>query len=92
MFFNRKHESEFKKEKENKSPITDPKSYISFLELQVENSSKAVFLVDALAEKIDLMQTQINSLGEKLTNTNKLLQLAEEAKEAQVSLLSIKMA
>jgi len=82
--FIKRHEDELNHEKENKHYITDPHSYISFLELQVEKSSKAVFLTDALAEKIDMMQAQINTLNEKIGNTNKLYQIFESSKEAQV--------
>ena len=82
--FIRKHEEELKKEKENKNYITDPHSYISFLELQLEKSSKAVVLTDAFAEKIDMMQAQINSLNDKISNTNKLFHIFETTKEAQV--------
>lgn len=84
--FIRRHENEFKKDKENHNYITDPHSYISFLELQLEKSSKAVFLTDALAERIDMMQNQITSLNEKIANTNKLYQIFESSKEAQVYL------
>ena len=82
--FIKRHEVELNKEKENKNFITDPHSYISFLELQIEKSSKAVVLTDALAERIDMMQNQINGLNEKISNTNKLLQIFETSKEAQV--------
>ena len=82
--FIRRHEHEFSKEKENKNYITDPHSYISFLELQLEKSSKAVFFTDALSEKIDMIQAQINGLNEKVANTNKLFQIFESSREAQV--------
>lgn len=86
--FIRRHENELKKDKENHNYITDPHSYISFLELQLEKTTKAVFLTDALAERIDMMQSQINSLNEKISNTNKLYQIFESSKEAQVHLLN----
>ena len=85
--FIKRHEADLNREKENKNYITDPHSYISFLELQLEKSSKAVLLTDALAEKIDIMQAQINGMNEKITNTNKLFQLFESSKDAQVLFL-----
>lgn len=82
--FVQRHENDFNKNKENRI-ATDPYSYINFLELQMEKSAQAVLITDALAQKIDFLQNQINSINDKLSKNADIIKLFETCKEAQVS-------
>ncbi|CAG9335518.1 unnamed protein product [Blepharisma stoltei] len=67
---------------ENPEDLID-KSYISFLEVQLERVSQAVLLTQNFSERIENVQSQLNSAEEKIINLTRLVKLQQNFAETQ---------
>ena len=63
--------------------MTDRQAYISFLEVQLEKVTQAVMQAQGFNERIDQIQSQVNSAEDKIINVKRIVKLQQNYTEQQ---------
>ncbi|OMJ82175.1 hypothetical protein SteCoe_17194 [Stentor coeruleus] len=63
--------------------MTDKQAYISFLEVQLERVTQTVLATQGFNDRIEALQTQVNSSEEKIINLTRLVKLQQTYAESQ---------
>lgn len=61
--------------------MTDRAAYMSFLEVQLERVSASCLTVQAYSERIEAMQTQCNTMEEKILNCGRIIKMMQQYNE-----------
>ncbi len=70
--------------------MTDRAAYMSFLEVQLERVSASCMTVQAYSERIEAMQTQCNTMEEKILNCGRIIKMMQQYNE-QVTQMAEKL-
>ena len=63
--------------------MTDKQAYISFLEVQLERVTQSVLTTQGFSDRIESLQTQLNSSDDKIINLTRLIKLQQTYAESQ---------
>ncbi|OMJ66049.1 hypothetical protein SteCoe_37247 [Stentor coeruleus] len=63
--------------------INDKQAYVSFLEVQLERVTQTVLTTQGFSDRIETLQTQVNSSEEKIINLTRLVKLQQTYAESQ---------
>lgn len=63
--------------------ITDRQAYTASLETQLQRATHALTAAQAFSEKVDVLQTQLNSVEDKVINITRLAKLQQTCSEGQ---------
>lgn len=86
--YKERHRSESIEKSDINKLVSDKQAYISFLEVQLERVTQTVLTTQGFSDRIESLQTQLNSSDEKIVNLTRLVKLQQTFAENQEDELS----
>ena len=81
--YRERHRSDSVEKPDMNKIMTDKQAYISFLEVQLERVTQSVLTTQGFSDRIESLQTQLNSSDEKIINLTRLIKLQQTYAESQ---------
>lgn len=81
--YRERHRSESVEKPDMNKLMTDKQAYISFLEVQLERVTQSVLTTQGFSDRIESLQSQVNSSDEKIINLTRLIKLQQTYAESQ---------
>lgn len=81
--YRERHRSDSVEKPDAAKLMTDKQAYISFLEVQLERVTQTVLTTQGFSDRIETLQTQVNSSEEKIINLTRLVKLQQTYAESQ---------
>jgi hypothetical protein len=81
--YRERHRSESVEKPDVNKLMTDKQAYISFLEVQLERVTQSVLTTQGFSDRIESIQSQLNSSDEKIINLTRLIKLQQSYAESQ---------
>jgi len=81
--YSKRHKSPTPEKQDFHKMMTDRQAYISYLEVQLERVTQACLQSQGFNERIEQIQTQLNTAEEKILNITRLVKLQQNYSENQ---------
>jgi hypothetical protein len=81
--YKERHRGESAEKSDLSKLANDKQAYISFLEVQLERVTQTVLTTQGFSDRIESLQTQLNSSDEKIINLTRLVKLQQTFAETQ---------